>query len=89
MFWLFQCNPEYFRLFDAIRDCADIAWPLRQHFNEISRGDGVVVWATEGGANSGGAYAFGRIKSLEPLSSFRQEDFRYWSSHGDLRRNTR
>ncbi|MCT7951287.1 hypothetical protein NG798_15915 [Ancylothrix sp. C2] len=34
-YWLFQGNPKYYRLWDAIRDSKQMAWLMTRYANQI------------------------------------------------------
>ena len=57
-FWVLQCNPEYYRIADALVAGRSISWPVSRLWNEIKVGDGAFVWVS--GRNAG-VYAIGRI----------------------------
>jgi hypothetical protein len=89
MFWLFQCNPNYFRIFDALNELPHISWPVRQYGRRMSVGDGVVIWITGSKAGPTGAYALGSIAEVGARPFSLEEESRYWVTRLDLRRNSR
>ena len=60
-YWLFQGNPKYYRIIDAIRDFEQMPWLVTRYTKEIVVGDGVLIW--KAGQNSG-IYAIAEI--IEP-----------------------
>lgn len=49
--WVFQANPEQYRLTDAVSALSELTWNIQQHRTEIARGDEVFLW--EAGPNAG------------------------------------
>jgi hypothetical protein len=76
--WVFQCNPRFFRIFDALKDgVAEITWPIKQNKGKIGRGDEVILWASSAGKSEAGAIARGRIVNLTPNRTAK-DDSSYW-----------
>lgn len=60
--WIFQGNPKYFRLDDYLRENKEIYWTVFQHMNEMSSGDVVYIWRSNGGkSGTGGIVAKGKL----------------------------
>ena len=57
-YWLFQANPKYYRLLDAIKDLDEISWLVTRYTNDMEVGDGVLIWMS--GKNAG-VYAVAEI----------------------------
>lgn len=57
-YWLFQGNPKYYRLLDAIRERATIPWKVTRYGKRMKIGDGVLIWVT---GEKRGIYALGKI----------------------------
>jgi len=57
-YWLFQGNPKYYRLIDAIRELDQIPWLVNRYGKQISVGDGVLIWVA---GSDRGIYALGEI----------------------------
>jgi predicted RNA-binding protein with PUA-like domain len=57
-YWLFQANPKYSRIFDAIRELEQIHWLVTRYSREIALGDGVLVWIA---GKQAGVYAIAQI----------------------------
>ncbi len=73
-YWLFQGNPKYYRMFDAIRDLQEMPWPLNRYKTEIKVGDEAVIWVS---GKESGIYAFGEI--IEPVKILEEvSDIDYW-----------
>ncbi len=60
MYWLFQSNPEIFRLIDALRAEALESFAITAHKQDIKKGDKVILW--QSGKNAG-CYALATISS--------------------------
>ena len=60
--WIFQANPDQYRIEDSLQFEDEELWNLRQHASEVSTGDRVLVWIS--GANAG-IYAIGTV-TTEP-----------------------
>jgi MoxR-like ATPase len=58
--WLFQANPRYYDVDQALRRAPVITWTLRQHKNDVRAGDSVYVWKS---GPDGGVVARGRVVS--------------------------
>ena len=43
-YWLFQGNPKYYRILDALGDQDQLPWLVTRYAKEIEVGDGVLVW---------------------------------------------
>lgn len=43
-YWLFQGNPKYFRVLEAIRDFKQMYWAMTRYTQAIVPGDGVLLW---------------------------------------------
>jgi predicted RNA-binding protein with PUA-like domain len=43
-YWLFQGNPKYYRILDALGDRDELPWLVTRYAKEIQIGDGVLVW---------------------------------------------
>ncbi len=83
-YWLFQGNPENYRMIDAIRDLEEMPWPLNRYTEDISVGDEVIIWVS---GKESGIYAFGEI--IEPVKIFEEvSDKDYWINR-DLMNNLR
>jgi hypothetical protein len=49
--WLFQGNPKYYRIVDAIQDFEQMPWLVTRYAKDMAIGDGVLIWIA--GAKSG------------------------------------
>ncbi len=80
-YWLFQGNPKYYRILDALRDHEQMPWLVTRYAQEIKTGDGVLVWLA--GADAG-IYAIAEIiappQILEAIP-----DLDYWNNSTSIR----
>jgi hypothetical protein len=76
--WLFQCNPDNYRILDAIHDLTEVQWIVSRYDKEIKSSDNAVIWIASGKALAkAGIYALGLIiKPPAQLSA--QPDLEYW-----------
>jgi len=51
-YWLFQGNPKYYRIIDAIRDFEQMPWLVTRYGKEIMPGDGVLGKESRGKSRS-------------------------------------
>ena len=73
--WLFQGNPKYYRIKEAIAAFETMPWLVTRYAKEMQVGDGVLVWIA--GADAG-IYAIAEI--IEPPQIFEQiPDAEYWT----------
>ena len=80
MFWLFQGNPKYYKVTEAIRDFEQVPWTVTRYAKEMQLGEGVLVWIS--GAKAG-IYAIGTIVGLPELIP-NPPDIGYWVDQGQL-----
>ncbi|MCT7953084.1 EVE domain-containing protein [Ancylothrix sp. C2] len=73
-YWLFQANPKYYRLGDAIRDSEQMPWLVTRYVNEMTVGDGVLIWQA---GEKAGIYATAEIIE-QPKMVDKQPDIDYW-----------
>jgi EVE domain len=74
VYWLFQGNPKYYRLLEAIRDFEQMPWLVTRYAKEITAGNGVLIWKA---GDKAGIYATAKI--IEPPSFLeKQPDLNYW-----------
>jgi hypothetical protein len=57
-YWLFQGNPKYYRILDAIRDFDQMPWLVTRYSQEIKPGDGVLIWMS---GPEAGLYAIAEV----------------------------
>jgi predicted RNA-binding protein with PUA-like domain len=78
-YWLFQGNPKYYRILDAIAEQEEMPWLVTRYGKEMSAGDGVLVWLA---GPEAGIYAIAEISEApQVLTTF--PDQNYWLSPQD------
>jgi predicted RNA-binding protein with PUA-like domain len=73
-YWLFQGNPKYYRLLDAIQNLEEMPWLVTRYKKEIAVGDGVLVWMA---GSEAGIYAIAEISETPQILSD-IPDAEYW-----------
>lgn len=82
-YWLFQGNPKYHRLLDAIREQDEMPWLVTRYKNQMQVGDGVLIWVA---GESAGIYAIAEIITPPEIMSPEQiSDLPYWTDTMRLR----
>ncbi|MEB3309662.1 MAG: EVE domain-containing protein [Snowella sp.] len=75
-YWLFQGNPKYYRIVDAIRSLDSMPWLVTRYADKMQVGDGVLIWIAGPDA---GIYAIAEIvetpKILDTIP-----DLEYWTT---------
>ncbi|KJH69770.1 EVE domain-containing protein [Aliterella atlantica] len=56
--WLFQANPKYSHILDAIQKLDRIYWLVTRYTEEIASGDGVLIWIA---GKRSGIYALAEV----------------------------
>ena len=75
-YWLFQGNPQYFRVLEAIRDFEQMYWTITRYAKEIVPDDGVLLWKA---GKQAGIYAMATPRSstyaevIEPAQHLTEE----------------
>ncbi|MTJ53586.1 EVE domain-containing protein [Anabaena sp. UHCC 0253] len=73
-YWLFQGNPKYYRVLDAIKELEQIPWLVTRYTKDIAPGDGVMLWIS---GKQAGIYATAEV--IEPAQFLTQiPDKKYW-----------
>ncbi|MDI3312380.1 MAG: AAA family ATPase, partial [Thermoanaerobacterium sp.] len=57
--WIFQGNPKYYNVIDAVKDLDVITWTVKQYQNQIKKGDRAYIWMS---GSEGGIVASGIIQ---------------------------
>ena len=71
---LFQGNPKYYRVLEAIKELEEIPWLVTRYANNIAPGDGVIIWLS---GSQGGIYATAEV--IEPAQFLTEiPDKKYW-----------
>ncbi|MFM7369652.1 MAG: EVE domain-containing protein, partial [Sphaerospermopsis kisseleviana] len=45
-YWLFQGNPKYYKVIEAIKDFEQMPWLVTRYAKDIAIGDGVIIWVS-------------------------------------------
>jgi hypothetical protein len=59
MNWIFQSNPKYYDLPNAVAHLSEMSWLVNQYRNQIHAGDTVYLW--EAGGETAGIIAVGHV----------------------------
>lgn len=78
--WLFQANPDRYRIVDSLRIEPDEWWNLNQHASEVSVGDNVAIWLS--GENAG-LYALGSVAEGPIKMADSERGQSYWKLEED------
>lgn len=81
--WIFQANPEKYRIMDSLRVEDEEYWNLNQNSNNVRRGDRVLLWVS--GANAG-IYAVGTVVSDPSIMPDSPTGQTYWVRQEEGRR---
>lgn len=73
-YWLFQGNPKYYRVREAIKDFEQMPWLVTRYAKQIVVGDGVLVWIA---GQDAGLYAIAEIAE-PPQILDHKPDSAYW-----------
>ncbi|WP_347277062.1 EVE domain-containing protein [Coleofasciculus sp. FACHB-SPT36] len=74
-YWLFQGNPKYYRLQEAIQNFEQMSWLMTGYGQEMEVGDGVLILKA---GDKAGIYAIAEIFELSKFLE-RQPDLSYWN----------
>ena len=75
MQWIFQANPNRYRILDSLQMEKEELWNLNQHAGEIQSGDDVFIWVA---GESAGIYAVGTVRSEPSMTSDTPVGQGYW-----------
>lgn len=73
-YWLFQGNPKYYRILQAIEEQEELPWLVTRYSKEIQVGDRALVWMA---GSEAGIYAIAEVikpPEIQPELS----DTQYW-----------
>ena len=56
--WIFQSNPKYYRILEALEALDEIVFMITRYRNEIKKGDAVLLWVS---GKYAGIYAIGKV----------------------------
>jgi hypothetical protein len=81
--WIFQANPNRYRIEDSLQLEKQEFWNLNQHAKDIHSGDRVLVWIS---GSSAGIYALATVLSEPTLRPDSAKGLTYWRSRQDGQR---
>lgn len=76
--WLFQCNPEKYRIEAALNDAQInhcFHWLVKQHKQDITKGDTALIWCS---GQSAGIFAIAEILTNPELQVETKYESEYW-----------
>ncbi len=73
--WLFQANPNRYRIHESLQAEREELWNLNQHVGDVHAGDRVLIWIC---GKDAGVYAIGTIMSEPLLRSDSVAGLGYW-----------
>ncbi len=79
-YWVFQGNPKYYRVVDALNDGVLNDWLVTRYKSEIKAGDKVILWLT---GDNPGIYALATITSSVKVSQDDESDLEYYLEQPD------
>jgi predicted RNA-binding protein with PUA-like domain len=74
-YWLFQANPKYSQILEAIQELDKIYWLITRYDQEITRGDRVLIWIA---GKQAGIYAISEV-SAAPQFMDEPPDIEIWT----------
>ena len=83
-YWIFQGNPKYYDFERAFLENRLTGWQIRQHRDEISKGDKGIIWLT---GNKSGIYALVEVIS-DPYETQEIEDVDLWIKKDQAEKTT-
>jgi hypothetical protein len=81
--WLFQANPNKYRINESLRAEQHEEWNLNQHAKDIATGDRVGIWIC---GELAGLYAIGTVASSPVVKADSEAGIGYWTNPQDGRR---
>jgi len=72
--WIFQANPKYYDIDNAIKSLNEIPWRVSGFINYIKKGDRVFIWKS---GEDGGIIAIGTIQTNICNISFNEEELKF------------
>lgn len=81
--WIFQANPNRYRIEESLQTEGEELWNLNQHAAEVGVGDRVLIWIC---GEDAGIYAVGTILSNPAIMSDSPRGIGYWSDPIDGKR---
>lgn len=73
-YWLFQGNPNYYRMVDSICELSQISFPVTYHVKDILLDDKALIWVS---GKQSGIYALAKVvQSAYSIDKLPEEE--YW-----------
>lgn len=82
-FWLFQANPNRYRIEDSLHVEQKEEWNLNQHAKDVRLGDRVGIWIC---GDQAGLYAVGTVLTEPAIRADSETGIEYWTNPQDGRR---
>jgi len=73
-YWLFQGNPKYYRVAEAIRDLNEMTWIVTRYARDIVAGNEALIWAS---GKDGGIYAMAEVTQPPQVIPIGLQERRY------------
>lgn len=73
--WIFQANPNRYRIHDSLRNEQVELWNLNQHIKDVSVGDRVLIWIS---GDEAGIYAIGTVIAPPVITADSEVGISYW-----------
>jgi predicted RNA-binding protein with PUA-like domain len=74
-YWLFQGNPKYYRILEALRDLETIPWRVTRYGSQMQPGELALIWMA---GPEAGLYALGELVNQPTLPQQPIPDRAYW-----------
>jgi hypothetical protein len=81
--WIFQANPNRYRIEDSLQTEGEELWNLNQHATGVCAGDRVLIWIS---GDDAGIYAVGTVLSNPAIMADSPRGIEYWSDPADGKR---
>lgn len=81
--WIFQANPNRYRIEESLRVEAEEFWNLNQQWKKVKKGDRVLIWIS---GKQAGIYALGTVMTDPEKKSDSAKGIGYWNDPRDGRK---
>lgn len=81
-YWIFQCNPKFYNIKEALLNNHVSSWSVSSHKNSINIGNKFILWVT---GETPGCYALGEITSPLYKRNGKEIDDQYLQRTGKTR----
>lgn len=82
-FWIFQANPNKYRIEESLKLEREEYWNLNQHAKKVDVGDRVLIWIC---GKEAGVYAVGTVVTEPELMPDSDKGMKYWLASNEGRR---